>query len=72
MRPGPLNLITDVEGLRVGNAQDARLKSGVTVVMADDDVPEIFMRLPRDLVLMVMAMSAAGRAEFPVPPCRAG
>ena len=25
MRPGPLNLITDVEGLRVGNAQEARL-----------------------------------------------
>lgn len=35
MRPGPLNLITDVEGLRVGNAQDARLKSGVTVLTAD-------------------------------------
>ena len=32
MRPGPLNLITDVAGLRVGNAQDARLKSGVTVL----------------------------------------
>lgn len=35
MRPGPLNLITDVAGLRVGNAQDARLKSGVTVLTAD-------------------------------------
>ena len=35
MRPGPLNLITDVEGLRVGNAGDARLKSGVTVVTAE-------------------------------------
>ena len=35
MRPGPLNLITDVEGLRVGNAGDARLKSGVTVLTAD-------------------------------------
>ena len=34
MRPGPLNLITDVAGLRVGNAQDARLKSGVTVLTA--------------------------------------
>lgn len=35
MRPGPRNLITDVTGLRVGNAQDGRLKSGVTVVCAD-------------------------------------
>ena len=35
MRPGPLNLITDVEGLRVGNAGDARLKSGVTVLTAE-------------------------------------
>jgi len=29
------NLITDVAGLRVGNAQDARLKSGVTVLTAN-------------------------------------
>ena len=35
MHPGPLNLITDVEGLRVGNAGDARLKSGVTVLTAE-------------------------------------
>ena len=34
-RPGPLNLITDVAGLRVGNAQDAALRSGVTVLTAD-------------------------------------
>jgi L-aminopeptidase/D-esterase-like protein len=35
MKPGPRNLITDVCGLRVGNAQDDRLKSGTTVVVAD-------------------------------------
>jgi D-aminopeptidase len=29
------NLITDVAGLRVGNASDARLRSGVTVLTAD-------------------------------------
>ena len=29
------NLITDVEGLRVGNAHDARLRSGVTVLLPD-------------------------------------
>ncbi len=35
MRPGARNLITDVPGLRVGNASDPRLKSGVTVLTAD-------------------------------------
>lgn len=35
MRPGPLNLITDVPGLSIGHADDARLKSGVTVVVPD-------------------------------------
>lgn len=35
MRPGPRNLITDVPGLRVGNADDAVLRSGSTVLVAD-------------------------------------
>ena len=35
MIPGPRNLITDVPGLWVGQAQDAVLKSGVTVLTAD-------------------------------------
>ncbi|MBW4708326.1 P1 family peptidase [Roseobacter sp. YSTF-M11] len=35
MTPGPRNLITDIDGLKVGNAQDAMLKSGCTVVTAD-------------------------------------
>ncbi len=35
MRPGPRNLITDVAGLRVGNATDRELKSGVTVLTAE-------------------------------------
>ncbi|WP_146586978.1 P1 family peptidase [Puniceibacterium confluentis] len=34
MKPGPLNLITDVPGLSVGNAEDAALKSGTTVLTA--------------------------------------
>ncbi len=34
MRPATRNLITDVPGILVGNAQDARLRSGVTVVTA--------------------------------------
>ena len=35
MRPGPKNLITDVMGLSVGQAADATLKSGVTVLVGD-------------------------------------
>ena len=35
MKPGPRNLITDVAGLSVGNVQDAALKSGTTVLVAD-------------------------------------
>ena len=35
MIPGPRNLITDVAGLRVGNAEDHRIKSGATVLVAD-------------------------------------
>ncbi|HYC13644.1 MAG TPA: P1 family peptidase, partial [Stellaceae bacterium] len=33
LRPGPRNLITDVEGIAVGNAGDARLRSGVTAIV---------------------------------------
>lgn len=35
MKTGPKNLITDIQGLRVGNAQDDALKSGATVLTAD-------------------------------------
>jgi len=34
MMPGPRNLITDIDGIRVGNARDQALKSGVTVLTA--------------------------------------
>jgi L-aminopeptidase/D-esterase-like protein len=34
--PGPRNLITDVAGLRVGAAEDARARTGVTVILPDD------------------------------------
>ena len=33
--PGPANLITDVPGLRVGNAQDAHVRTGATVLLGD-------------------------------------
>jgi L-aminopeptidase/D-esterase-like protein len=35
MRPGSRNLITDIPGLRVGNAHDPQLRSGTTVLIAD-------------------------------------
>lgn len=35
MTPGPRNLITDVPGLRVGNGQDAAIKTGATVLIGD-------------------------------------
>ncbi len=35
MRPGPLNTIADIAGLRVGHAADARARSGVTVLTGD-------------------------------------
>ncbi|HYG27281.1 MAG TPA: P1 family peptidase, partial [Caulobacteraceae bacterium] len=35
-RPGPCNLITDVPGLMVGQAQDADVRTGVTVLLPED------------------------------------
>lgn len=35
-RPGPANLITDVAGLKIGNADDKQLKSGVSVVVCEN------------------------------------
>ena len=35
MKPGPRNLITDVAGLRVGNAEDGALRSGVSVLVGE-------------------------------------
>lgn len=35
LRPGPRNLITDVDGILVGNQEDLRLRSGVSVVLCE-------------------------------------
>lgn len=35
MQTGPFNLITDVQGIKVGQAQNEALKSGTTVITAD-------------------------------------
>ena len=48
VRPGPLNLITDVAGITVGNAEDPRVRSGVTVLLADRPaVVEVLARAMR-------------------------
>ncbi len=36
IKPGPKNSITDIKGLKVGNSQDSKLKSGVTVLLCDE------------------------------------
>src|SRR5215469_2210865 len=36
IRPGPRNLITDVDGIRVGQAEDARVRTGVTVLLTEE------------------------------------
>lgn len=37
-QPGPLNLITDVDGLCVGNAEDEMARTGVTVVLPQNSM----------------------------------
>jgi L-aminopeptidase/D-esterase-like protein len=77
MRPGPRNLITDVPGLKVGNAPDARLKSGVTVLTADapfvaavdirggaPGTRETDLLAPGRLVERVDALALAGGSVF--------
>lgn len=38
MKTGPKNAITDIDGLRVGNAHDAAIKTGTTVLLPDDPI----------------------------------
>jgi len=76
-RPGPHNLLTDVGGLRVGNAQDAVLVSGVTVVTGDASFTagvhimggapgtrETALLAPERLVQQVDAIVLAGGSAF--------
>jgi D-aminopeptidase len=77
MRPGPRNLITDIAGLRVGNAQDARLRSGVSVLTADapftaavhvmggaPGTRETDLLAPDRLVQQVDALTLSGGSAF--------
>lgn len=82
MRAGARNLITDVAGLRVGNADDARLKSGVTVLTADapfaaavhvmggaPGTRETDLLAPDKLVAGVDALVLSGGSAFGLDAC---
>ncbi|MFV0244601.1 MAG: P1 family peptidase [Qingshengfaniella sp.] len=77
MQPGPANLITDVAGLRVGNAEDKALRSGVTLLTADrpftaavhvmggaPGTTETDLLAPDKLVQQVDALVLAGGSAF--------
>lgn len=82
MRPGPRNLITDVAGLRVGQAEDARLRSGVTVLLGDrpfvaavsvmggaPGTRETDLLAPDRLVQEVDALVLSGGSAFGLDAC---
>lgn len=82
MRPGPRNLITDVPGLHVGNAHDARLRSGTTVLAGDrpftagvsimggaPGTRETDLLSPDRLVQQVDALVLSGGSAFGLDAC---
>lgn len=81
-KPGPRNLITDVAGLRVGNAQDAALKSGTTVLVGDapftasvfvmggaPGTRETDLLAPDKTVAQVDALVLSGGSSFGLDAC---
>ena len=82
MRPGPRNLITDVAGLRVGNAEDHELRSGATVLVGDrpfvagvhvmggaPGTRETDLLAPDRLVAEVDALVLSGGSAFGLDAC---
>ncbi len=82
MQPGARNLITDVAGLRVGNAEDSRLRSGATVLVADKPFTaavsvmggapgtrETDLLAPDKLVQEVDALVLSGGSAFGLDAC---
>ena len=82
MRAGRLNLITDVAGLRVGNAHDGGLKSGVTALTAGapfaaavhvmggaPGTRETDLLAPDRLVQAVDALVLSGGSAFGLAAC---
>lgn len=81
-RPGRLNLITDVTGLRVGNAQDDAIKTGSTVLVADQPftasvhvmggapgTKETDLLAPDKTVQQVDALVLSGGSAFGLDAC---
>ena len=82
MRPGPRNLITDVPGLRVGNARDDALRSGATVLLGEapfacgfnvmggaPGTRETELLAPDKLVQGVDALVLSGGSAFGLAAC---
>jgi L-aminopeptidase/D-esterase-like protein len=82
MRPGPRNTITDVAGLWVGQAQDARLRSGVSLVVGEapftaavhvmggaPGTRETDLLAPDRLVQQVDALVLSGGSAFGLDAC---
>ena len=82
MKPGPMNLITDVAGLSVGQCHDDRLRSGVTVLTADQPFTcgvhvmggapgtrETDLLAPDKLVQQVDALVLSGGSAFGLDAC---
>lgn len=82
MKPGPLNAITDVAGLRVGCAHDETLRSGVTVLTGDapftagvsvmggaPGTRETDLLAPDKLVQEVDALVLSGGSAFGLGAC---
>lgn len=82
MKQGPRNLITDVAGLRVGNAQDIVLRSGTTVLTADapftagvhimggaPGTRDLDLLAPDKLVSHVDAITLSGGSAFGLAAC---
>lgn len=82
MRPGPRNLITDIAGLRVGNARDDALRSGVSVLLSDAPLAcgvnvmggapgtrETELLAPDKMVAAVDALVLSGGSAFGLAAC---
>jgi len=82
MRPGERNLITDVAGLRVGSADDAALRFGVTVLVGErpftaavsvmggaPGTRETDLLAPDRLVQQVDALVLSGGSAFGLDAC---
>ena len=82
MHPGPRNLITDISGLRIGNAHDETLRSGCTILTADrpftaavsvmggaPGTRETDLLAPDRLVQQVDALVLSGGSAFGLDAC---